>query len=83
VNASLGKSKEKKKIEILVSLSLSVSCSGLGDRSLPSFVVAGSCMLPKLLHSRSCWKVEETGRLTWCGGKVWSWSRVKSLKEYY
>lgn len=40
-------SKEKKKNGILVPLSLSVSCPSLGDRSLPSFVDVGSCLMPE------------------------------------
>ena len=81
-SASLGKSKEKNKNEIFVPLTLSISCPILG--SLPSFVVAESHMLLKVVASSKLLEGgQRYGRLTWRGGKVWYMSRVKSLKEYY
>lgn len=83
MNTSLGESKESRKIEILVVVSL---CFVLWiGRSKSSKL---DCYW-KLLAAASCCIIEVAGKrsifwtLTWCGGKVWSGSRVKSLKENY
>lgn len=80
VNVSLMESKDTSKIKILVVVSLcfvpwigrSKSSKLYYCRKLPASV---SCCIVEVVGTRS-----NFWRLTWCEGKVWSWSRVKSLK---